>query len=153
MGQWSALLPAPIIGPMVKQSSRRGAASKVRRANEARPAKSRGRRKRKVVEPGPYVPLRIWYFFDRHPDPKFTLEELASRMKMSTEYVSQLANGRKRWDQEILDAAAHALGVTRDQLIPREEGDPVGEFTLLSREEQVRAVALYRTASEQFRPS
>jgi transcriptional regulator with XRE-family HTH domain len=46
-------------------------------------------------------------------------EELAAAIGISVPYMSQLVNGERRWNQDIIDHAAIALGITGAQLLSR----------------------------------
>lgn len=53
-----------------------------------------------------------------------TQEDLAARVGVSREYVSYIETGKRRYDQNFLEAAAEALNCTPADLIMRDPTQP-----------------------------
>jgi transcriptional regulator with XRE-family HTH domain len=55
-----------------------------------------------------------------------TQEELADKLGMDKGYLSKIENGRRRYDQPFLEAAAKALECDVTDLLRRDPRDPEG---------------------------
>ena len=53
-----------------------------------------------------------------------TQEQLAERMGVVRSYISHVENGKRRYDQHLLEAAADALQCTAGDLIERDPSRP-----------------------------
>lgn len=76
-----------------------------------------------------------------------TQEQLAERIGMSRSYLTVIEQGRRRYDQHFLEAAAEALRCSPADLIMRDPSDPDGLWSVydqLSAPERKQAVQLLR---------
>jgi transcriptional regulator with XRE-family HTH domain len=59
-----------------------------------------------------------------------TQEQLAERVGIDKSYLSKIENGKKRYDQPFLEAAAEALRCEPGDLIVRDPLDPEGIWSI-----------------------
>lgn len=59
-----------------------------------------------------------------------TQEQLAERVGVDRSYVNKIENGKKRYDQPFLEAAADALGCEPADLIMRDPSEPAAIWTI-----------------------
>lgn len=59
-----------------------------------------------------------------------TQEQLAERIGITKSYLSKIENGKKRYDQPFLEAAAEALSCEPADLIVRNPEDPEGIWSI-----------------------
>lgn len=59
-----------------------------------------------------------------------TQEQLADRVGVDRSYVNKIENGKKRYDQPFLEAAAQALGCEPADLIMRDPTDAAAIWTI-----------------------
>jgi transcriptional regulator with XRE-family HTH domain len=75
-------------------------------------------------------------------------EQLAERVGITKSYMSKIENGKKRYDQPFLEAAAEALMCAPADLIMRDPTDPEGIWSVwdtLQPQEKRQAVELIKT--------
>lgn len=74
-------------------------------------------------------------------------EQLAERIGIGKPYVSKIENGKRRYDQPFLEAAAVALNCTVADLLVRDPTDPEGIWSIwdtLKPAERVQAVSVIK---------
>lgn len=80
--------------------------------------------------------------------------ELAEKMGISREYVSLVENGKRRYDEIFLDAAAQALNCSPADLISREPGTLGGILYLwdqideAQREQALKVLEAFKKAND-----
>lgn len=80
--------------------------------------------------------------------------ELAEKMGISREYVSLVENGKRRYDEIFLDAAAQALNCSPADLISREPGPLGGIWNLwdqideAQREQALKVLETFKKANK-----
>lgn len=86
---------------------------------------------------------------------QLTQEQLAERIGIDKSYLSKIENGKKRYDQPFLEAAATALRCEPGDLIIRNPIDPEGIWSIWDQLEATErrqvveiAKALKRTGTE-----
>lgn len=132
MRQWSPSAPIAILGSMAKKS-----------------------RQRKPPAKAP-PPWKTTYMREYRKRAGFTLEDMALAIGKSVEYLSQLENGQKRYNQTILEAYAAKLGTTPGALLsrppPADANDPWLTWEQMTPDERARALAVYEAAVGAVRP-
>lgn len=87
--------------------------------------------------------IKEWRKF-RH----LTQEQLAERVGYDRSYINKIENGKKRYDQPFLEAAAEALQCEPADLIMRDPTDPGGIWSIwdqIPKAQRVQAVKILET--------
>ena len=77
-----------------------------------------------------------------------TQDQLAERIGIDKGYLSKIENGKRRYDQPFLEAAAVALQCSPADLIMRDPSDPAGIWSVwdtLTGPQQVQVVEIAKT--------
>lgn len=68
---------------------------------------------------------------------QLTQEQLAERIGIDKSYLSKIENGKKRYDQPFLEAAAEAMSCEPGDLIVRDPSEPEGIWSIWNQLEPV----------------
>lgn len=75
-----------------------------------------------------------------------TQEQLAERIGIDKGYLSKIENGKRRYDQPFLEAAAEVLQCSPADLIMRNPGDPDGLWSIYDQLKPAQRIQLVEIA-------
>jgi transcriptional regulator with XRE-family HTH domain len=108
------------------------------------------RNMRKVI-PAPQSHRRVWYAKEWIAHKGLRQSDIVARTPFNKGQVSEYVNGKRRWNQDVLEAFANAIGVEWDDLLrpPINVKNELAEYIMrLDEKQRAQALKIIKALSE-----